>query len=768
MKNVVRLSEVAVLQRIQSYEPYAISKISPAAIAVLQGVALTLPEVHARICAPLLKMVECFLCLTGKTIECDARGTIRVGTLYTQIVGALASERFWEATVINRYTYIRAWNALIQGVDDLGLSAVRRFYLPSSTHVNEEIAALVVTFEKSKVDAFEAFCWRSSQLADRKGNRTWIPLKLVAMRYGQDFAEFIHSACAAQVFSKGPRVIEINIFLTFLLSLPAEYDAEAFRSSSAMSKIWKKFKHHFVLQGLGIGNYEIVCNSFGIFRNFALTYLDGKGPFGLATWHLTRLPRADSETQFPNTGLDENGTAVAQKLLVDVPLEVTDTDALNIIFVELESRVHTIERWARQSVDDIWSRHLRRIGSGVARKSRACVYGVTTFTKANFARMAAKFNKSGYSPELARTFARPLGDAAFHFGLPQTGALLPHMALLVIAHPLLTPSFFDNCELYDKHGHLNGLIESDNGPILQGHKFRRGPKLAQQVVHLTPATFELVKQIIALTTPLRDYLKEQGDDNWRKLFLTCGQGFGYPKGVKSTGLTADKFRVRALEEEFVSMGLVPSHDARAFVKRFSLISLRATAAVLSYIENPDLGAFAKRLGHAEFNWQLMSRYMPAPLLAFFQERWVRLFQHAIIATAMQGSHLELRATGFDTMEQLHEFLKNHALKLHPRSAANDLSFTPPEKPNAKNTAGETDAVVFGVTVENLTMLLSLSLAVEESTVPVGPIASYWSDFGRRLVGYIDSTDENSVDLHDLLARARVLATPEMVRESIYA
>lgn len=768
MSDNVTLSGAPVLQRIQSYEPYPITKISALALSILRAVAEKLPEVHARMCVPLLKMVECYLCLTRDTLDCDTRGRLRIGRVYYQMVGAIASERFLLATPINRYSYIRAWNALVEGVDAYGLSAVRLFHVPLSSHNSAEIQALVDRFESSKVSSNEVFYWRSSQLVGRKEKRTWMPLRTIALRFGRTFAQFIHDACESHFLSSGRGLIEVNVFLSFLLTLSGNFEAANFSRSEVMSLLWKRFKRHFVEEKLVEANYEDVCKQFSNFLAFALKYLDGKGPFGLATWNLTPLPGAEHDSLGPNTGLDENGRPVAQKLLVDIPLEVTDADALNIIFVDLQSRVNTISHWATESADAIWKRHLRRVTAARNGKGGACASTVKSSSDARFARLADRFEKTGYAPEQSPTFTRQLDDAAFQFGLPQTGSLLPHMALLVIAHPLLTPSFFDNCELYDKHGHLNGLIESANGPILQGHKPRRGPTLAQQEAHLTPATFKLVKQVIAITTPLRDYLKKIGDDNWRKLFLTCGQGFGYPKGVKSTGLTSDKHRVRELEEGFVNGGLVPQDEVKRFIKRFSLISLRATTAVLSYIENPDLAAFAKRLGHAKFDWLLMGRYMPTPLLAFFQERWVRLFQHAIIVTAMRGSEFELRASGFETMEQLHEFLKNHALALRPRSAANDLAFESTAAPAEATKKGGIESVVFGVTIENLTLLLSLSLAVEQATKPVNSIAAYWAEYSRRMMEYIESTDENSVDLHDLLARAKILASPDRVREVIYA
>jgi len=761
-----------ILRRIQAYGPYPFTRISARALQVLEDAAASLPQIFRRSFIPLLKMLECLLCLTQKTLDCRNRNNLRIGGLYEQLVGAISSPHFVLCSHINSYNLIRVWNALVEQVDRRCIASVRMFYLPSSTGTTNEIATLVIVFEHLQLNPDEVFYWRNSQIERRSGELMFVPIRRIGIRYGRKFAEFIHSACQGHIFSNNGRVIEVNVFLEFLIDLPRDYVSESFADGMLMAALWKSFKRHFVETFMGVSNYDTVYRRWIIFLNFALKRIDGKGFFGASPWHLTPLPGGPAVKGTAPTQMDADGAEVEQKLLVDVPLHVSDEQALRIIFCELEDRVGKITKWASQSVSGIWKRYSRRIEA--ARKGEAgsaCLYNVSHFDDLHFERMAAKFEKTGFDPAQAKTLARPLGSTAFDLGLPMTGALLPHMALLVIAHNELTPILFDECELYDKQGQISGLVFSDNGPILQGFKLRRGPSLAHMVVHLTPETLEVVTQVIALTQPLRDYLKAQGDDNWRKLFLTCGAGFGAPKGIKATGLTSDVHRVKALEIEFVREGIVAPNQASLFVKRFSLRSLRATVAVVSYIKTPDAAAFAKKLGHAKFDPALLSKYMPAPLYRFFQQRWIRLFQCAIIATAMEKSELVLRSTGFETMKELHEFFKNHALKLHPRSVSNDAAF-----PLVTHASALTDfegddkpmEVIFAVSVDNLSALLSLTMAVQQAQRPVNLMASYWATYCHRLVSHIESRDDNSADLHDILTQARTLATPDGIGELIYA
>lgn len=764
----VGAESLAIIRRVQSYSPYQITKIGDGALAVLGEAASTLPLLHKRLFQPLAKLLECYLCVTEQRLDCVAPKKLQIGTLADEFVGALYSERFFEASIINRYALVRAWNALISVARTYKPSSVKVLLEPSSTHVHIRFQPLMDAFEKKSLNADEVFYWRHSQIQNRRGTLVWIPLRSVGIRFGRRFAEYLYDACHTHVFANNGRVGEINLFLTFLVTLPNSYTANSFVCKKIMAVIWKLFKRHFVDTNLGPSTYKNVSRSWELFLVFAKANLHGQGPFGRAEWNLTSLPKMDDGGQGPNIREDESGKLVAHKLLIDVPLEMTDEAALQIIFEDLTNRVATISIWGKYLVNAIWLRHLRRIESAATGDvASGRILNPESFSDKDIANMAAKFQNVGFQPTGKRftSLATPLLDAAFQLGLPTTGTLLPHLALLVIAHPQLTPSFFDNFELYDKFGQVSGLVPTKNGSMLVGYKNRWGAKLAQQEILLTPETEELVNQVIELTNPLRDYLKRQGDDEWRKLFLTCGQGFGYPKGIKSTGLTADSYRVRELKKDFVRMHLVSSVDVAEFVARFSLVSLRASTAVLSYIENPDVTAFAKILGHFKYSPRLLARYMPAPLLTFYQQRWVRLFQCAIIATAMAESPYALQATGFETTEQLHSFLKNHALKLKDRprnfSDSRNTMRTPSISAEGSGIAPEiqVESVIFGVSVENLTVLLGLMQAVDNADYPVNFISQYWVAYGKRLVAHIDMGDEYCADLKDFLLKARAVASP---------
>lgn len=94
-----------------------------------------------------------------------------------------------------------------------------------------------------------------------------------------------------------------------------------------------------------------------------------------------------------------------------------------------------------------------------------------------------------------------------------------------------------------------------------------------------------------------------------------------------------------------------------FLERVSLTSLRASCGVAVYLRTKDVTEMAKALGHAKYDPSLLGRYLPEAILAFFQTRWIRIFQRSFICEAMKDSPYLLEATTFETMDELHVFEK---------------------------------------------------------------------------------------------------------------
>jgi len=189
---------------------------------------------------------------------------------------------------------------------------------------------------------------------------------------------------------------------------------------------------------------------------------------------------------------------------------------------------------------------------------------------------------------------------------------------------------------------------------------------------------------------------------------------------------------------------------------FSLRSLRATKGVLVFLEKGSVEAMAKALGHKFYTSKLIEHYLPKPILEFFQERWVRIFLTGLIVEAMKESVFLLEATAFESMAELDEFMREHAIKAIPAHLRD------PESTDVGAVVSRDRAeVVFGVNEGILTLLLSVERAVDKGGQELSGIALYWAAISKRLSAFIDSSRDRP-DLKHFLAAARVHASPARI------
>ncbi|WP_124715204.1 hypothetical protein [Burkholderia stagnalis] len=291
---------------------------------------------------------------------------------------------------------------------------------------------------------------------------------------------------------------------------------------------------------------------------------------------------------------------------------------------------------------------------------------------------------------------------------------------------------------------------------MEGSKARKGPDSAQQDIVLSDRAAEVLAQVITLTEPLRSYLRAKGDTNWRRVFLECKKGFDTPMPVNAVRRTSGKDNVKRLTTEFITVVGTDLRDSRRLASRFSLITLRASEVVVRYLEKPDLARAAKHLDHERLSFSQIERYIPRPLIAFFEERWVRLFQNAVIAEALKESEHRLRATDLSSLEDLHEFLKNHALKVRPTQSLHDVPIS-----------STNEEVYFAASVETLAVLVGIRTAVSKASRTPSSLAVEWAEFADRLERYIEHAQPPREELIVMMSEARERSGLYNFEEVIY-
>lgn len=427
----------------------------------------------------------------------------------------------------------------------------------------------------------------------------------------------------------------------------------------------------------------------------------------------------------------QNGTEVKAKLITEIPLNITDDQALELLFKKINADLELTLNWANNSIENILTSYDYHFNTDL-------------------------FNKS--PKYIKRRMHLGLND--IKHTLLTTNSLEPFMFLLINEHPQITESFLLNFELYDNNNNLTGYINIDNSSYLIGYKRRRGPDSAEQKILLSDKSKEIINTILKLTENYRSYLKSQNDDNWRFLFLHGGEHGIIPQKFTKTFVPApSKFHLQEAKKriDYISNKTDCSvEEAQRFVTNMTMTKLRASKAVTLYLIQHDTQKMAEALGHKSYKPELLSYYLPKPILDFFQSRWIRIFQKGIICESMKDSENFLKASSFKSMNELEQFIKLHSLKNIP-----DIhSKTEDKKINVN------DEIYVGINKEILNILLSLEKAVELAEGDISAKALYWSKFSNKLQNEIMNNKININFVKDL-EKAKKELNPEIFKDIIY-
>ncbi|MFM0204417.1 hypothetical protein PQR53_31740 [Paraburkholderia fungorum] len=452
---------------------------------------------------------------------------------------------------------------------------------------------------------------------------------------------------------------------------------------------------------------------------------------------------ADARTHLGKT---KDGTVVKKKLLRAFPLHIPNGAVLDQILTDLESEMSIVDTWARAEVKKTNALVRRCSDLASTGSPRTLISPASTEKKAVFTPIRDSMNLADHAATLHihgfRTRRKPYFESFFpkprpenlgrELGLPVAGTLIPYAALLVLRNPTITLSFLENFQIYDSRGRRRGFVRTNSGWVLDGRKNRRGPRDAQQVIDITEEDRLVVENIIALTQPLRDALKRDGNPKWRRLFLGCGRGFDDVAVANLSAHTSEPDRVRALQRDFMtSAGLIES-EAMDFAKAFSLVRLRAQTTVVSFIKDPDVYRMAMALGHKRYDPKLLSSYLPDALRTYFDERWIRIFQIGLLLISIKDRELALRATGLKSEEEMDELLRHYPIALPADAAPQEA-----DEEGQPDNGDDLSEVLLQADKDTFIALHSLKHAVDESSGKVGANSLYYSRLAHRLGAYIE-------------------------------
>lgn len=164
-----------------------------------------------------------------------------------------------------------------------------------------------------------------------------------------------------------------------------------------------------------------------------------------------------------------------------------------------------------------------------------------------------------------------------------------------------------------------------------------------------------------------------------------------------------------------------------------------------------MDAVAEALGHKKKDANLLTSYLPKPLMDFFNARWVRQFQSSILLEAMKDSVYRLDAVNMSA-EDIEEFLNNHGISNIPEHF--DHGFA--EQITNDNQASESlvfDQLTYTISTSLLQLLMAIRLVVESSDYGDSflDVVSHWYQSAVFVLDTLSSGKHSSdVDLMEMI------------------
>lgn len=382
---------------------------------------------------------------------------------------------------------------------------------------------------------------------------------------------------------------------------------------------------------------------------------------GLISYPLYELFIGNSKNLLSKLGTGDSAKEELIPILSPLPLYISDSETASIVFNRITSDLQTFveccESDRNKTMTGVQSRlnaaQIGNVTTDVACNDERYEDQCATWEHHNYNVNAGLIDFDSKHKYLYGTYYSITNKLM----LLVSHQLLAFIYLLIVEHPFITPSWLLKFELYDKHGNESNFL--NDGKVAISFKHRRGMADAQQECHLTERSKQLFRDIITITAKAREFLRLDGDDDYRYLLISC-TGAGRPARTRIMPALCNNTTSTPLHK------LLLERLDLAVVKAVTFKSVRATAAVKIYIDTGRIRAMSEALGHKKFNANLIQHYLPKQLLLYFYNRWTRIFQTAITYSAVRDRNCMAEVLGAQTMENIDEFFRNHGLKPLPK------------------------------------------------------------------------------------------------------
>ncbi|SYZ80193.1 Uncharacterised protein [Vibrio paracholerae] len=600
--------------------------------------------------------------------------------------------------------------------------------------ISEEASICLAQFLKLKIDKTKADYLNGWQVVSKEGKSFEVHLDTLYVNFGEAFTNKVHLALKNYAYTKKSTSLakELSRLKILFIGMSTVYNErngltiEALLSRNHVQNFFHKvFKVLFVRSQAAQNcpkNFhtswrDIITHYTECFINTGV-FSEPHKPFIVPSWK-------DPKDVAPTFSIGGDATEKeSYRWFADIPLKVKDEEAVSIIKRRLDRDMAHIWHVCMVKFEELLEREDRNkafLKTGLVKP----LSDTTGYLEYNHFIGVDKLDntvatfyahgiaaKDHYLPFLG--FHGNARQLCTELNLPSKSTLSALLTLLVMEHPLITPAWLARWELFDVNGNMVGYKQVGNLHIAASWKPRKGPTNAQQEVVLNEFSKSVVEFLIQHTHMSREYLKQKGDVNWRKMILTATVSNAVcPSHLNGTLHTANDFYDWLQDKSLFDKGSdITLKDAQAISDIHSLRSIRRHRGFQIYLETRSMDAVAEALGHEKKDAKLLTSYLPNPLMDFFNDRWVRQFQNAILLEAMKDSVHYLDAVNMSAQD-IEEFLNNHGISNIPEHF--DHGFV--QKTATDNETSESlafDQLTYTISTSLLQLLMAIRFIVEGS------------------------------------------------------
>lgn len=679
-----------------------------------------------------------------------------------QLIGFLYSEHI-ETSLVSKYGYARNYINIFthfakkydMNLDKISLSASK---------VTNDAMKCITAFKAVNPNKARLNYYAGWTVITKEGKEMLLHLALFRDAFGEQLTNQIHESIANHIYKlKSSTSVNVIFYLTRLLN---SFTQLCSTRSELLNCLKPERFHVFMEQVLNV--------------QFALSIRNNNDPkvffdqWGCSIYHFNEcfvetgvfeeplkpfltpkfiLPR-ESEFSFSIGG--ELTYEEKERWLVDIPLSIKDDDVVEVVRGRLAAELNNIQKNSHKVFKEIENRQSqieRDVKSGSIKplpvNHSKCPFPIG---KEYISNTVATFYKHGFGA--TKSYPSFLGYAGRHeelckvLNLPNGLSNSTLTSLLALEHPVITPGWLEKWQLYDKSGTMIGFKQSGNSWVAVSNKDRRGAQLSQQVVVLNDYSKSIVQLLIKQTAFSRKALKDKaekaadGNDDWRYMMLVA-------KVAKPSRPQTFKGQINITEN---ASGLAVESEPKSKWS-VSLRTIRKARGLQIYLETRSLQAVAEALGHKNVKVELLGQYLPKPLMDYFNERWVRQFQNAIVYESLKESPYVFDAIDFDENE-LEVFLANHGLGELPENLKKAKNSVLYEK--NQSFIESIDELVYCLSTPLLQVFIAIKSVVENTPDcnVLKPIVTVWYEAAVFVLSSLDLQNRINKDVRALYDEAK--------------